>query len=236
MLFLYPEITTNSFGVKISNHFTYAIASDGDLMEGISHEAASLAGHLKLNKLIVFFDDNGISIDGPVSLSNSENTTARFKSYNWNTISINGHSPKEITKAIKTAQKSKKPTLISCKTKIGYGSPNKQGKSSSHGSPLGEDEIKLTRRKLNWDHKPFIIPKKILDEWRTSGQRSTGEYKKWHSNLNKLVLNKKNEFLRRLNGKLPKELNRIFSDFKKECIKNPSAIATRQSSYLSFLL
>ena len=229
---LAEKITTNSFGTKISNHFTYVIASDGDLMEGISHEAASLAGHLKLNKLIVFFDDNGISIDGPISLSNSENTSARFKSYNWNTMSINGHSPKEITKAIKAAQKSKKPTLISCKTKIGYGSPNKQGKSSSHGTPLGEDEIKLTRRKLKWNHKPFRIPKKILDEWKTSGQRSLGEYKKWNNNLNKLVLNKKNEFLRRLNGKLPKDLNKIFSDFKKECIKNPSTIATRQSSEL----
>ena len=229
---LAEKITTSSFGAKISNHFTYVIASDGDLMEGISHEAASLAGHLKLNKLIVFFDDNGISIDGPVSLSNSENTTARFKSYNWNTISINGHNPKEIAKAIKSAQKSKKPTLISCKTKIGYGSPNKQGKSSSHGSALGEDEVKLTRRKLKWNHKPFVIPKKILDEWRASGLRSISEYKKWNHNLNKLVSNKKNEFVRRINGKLPKKLNRIFSDFKKECIKNPSAIATRQSSEL----
>ena len=229
---LAEKIISKSFGTKISNHFTYAIASDGDLMEGISHEVASFAGHLKLNKLIVFFDDNGISIDGPVSLSNSENTISRFKSYNWNTISINGHNPKEIARAIKIAQKSKKPSLISCKTKIGFGSPNKEGKSSSHGTPLGEDEIKLTRKKLKWDHKPFMIPKKILEEWNAVGHRSLSEYKKWKKNFNKLSLNKKNEYRRRVDGKLPKDLKKILSQFKKKFIQNPSSIATRQSSEL----
>ena len=170
------------------SHFTYVIASDGDLMEGISHEVASFAGHLKLNKLIVFFDDNGISIDGPVKLANSENTAERFKAYGWNTIKINGHKPKEIIQSIKKAQKSKKPTLISCKTKIGFGSPNKQGKSSVHGSPLGEDEVKLTRTKLNWPHKPFTIPKNILEEWKNLSKKSIDAYKSWTVSYTHLTL------------------------------------------------
>ena len=227
---LAEKIISSSFGAKISNHFTYVFTSDGDLMEGISHEAASFAGHLRLNKLIVFFDDNGISIDGPINLSNSENTIARFKSYNWNTISINGHSPKEIIKAIKLAQKSKKPTLIACKTKIGFGSPNKQGKSSSHGSPLGEDEVGLTRKKLKWNYGPFVIPKKIIKEWNMVGRRSLNEYKKWKNNFSKLPIAKKNEYRRRVDGRLPKDLNKIFSKFKKYHISKPSSIATRQSS------
>ena len=134
-------------------------ASDGDLMEGISHECMSLAGHLKLKNLIVFFDNNKISIDGSTNLSVSDNYKKRFESYGWNFIEINGHNEKQINLAIKKSQKSKKPTIISCKTIIGFGSPNKAGKSSSHGSPLGEDEIKLVRKKLNWTHEPFEVPK-----------------------------------------------------------------------------
>ena len=129
--------------------------------------------------MIVFFDDNGISIDGPVKLSNSEKTIDRFKSYNWNTIKINGHKVDEIEKAIMKAKKSSKPTIISCKTKIGFGSPNKQGKSSVHGSPLGENEVKLTRTKLNWPHKPFTVPKNILSEWKYLSKKSIDEYKTW---------------------------------------------------------
>ena len=132
------------YGHDLFDHNTYVIAGDGCLMEGISHEACSLAGTWGLGKLICFYDDNGISIDGPVSLSNSENTVNRFKAYQWNTISINGHDQNQISKAISKAQKSNKPTLIACKTKIGFGSPNKQGKSSAHGAPLGLDEIELT--------------------------------------------------------------------------------------------
>ena len=221
---------SKDFGSKICDHFTYVIASDGDLMEGISHEAASLAGHLKLKKLIVFFDDNGISIDGPVSLSNSENTVNRFKAYQWNTISINGHDQNQISKAISKAQKSNKPTLIACKTKIGFGSPNKQGKSSAHGAPLGLDEIELTKAKLNWQYKPFEIPDDIKSEWLIAGTRSIVTYKKWKSNANKMKINSKKEYTRRINGKLPSNINKILNDFKKDCSNKKIAKATRQSS------
>ena len=220
----------SNYGKKICDHYTYVVASDGDLMEGISHEAASLAGHLKLNQLIVFFDDNGISIDGPVSLSNSENTIDRFKAYNWNTISINGHNHKAISNAIKKSQKSKKPTLIACKTKIGFGSPNKQGKSSSHGSPLGNDEIILTRKKLNWPFKPFEVPNDILSSWNNTGKRSLPYYNKWKSNLKKLSLKKRREYERRIKGKLPNSLKSVINSFKKDCSLKAQSKATRQSS------
>ena len=159
---LAEEILKKRLGKNIINHKTYVIAGDGCLMEGISHEAMSLAGHLKLKNLIMLFDNNSISIDGPTSLAVSDNFKKRFESYGWSFIEIDGHKESEIFKALQKVQKAKKPTVISCKTKIGYGSPNKSGKASSHGSPLGLDEISLVRKELSWNHKPFEIPKKYF--------------------------------------------------------------------------
>src|SRR6185436_1376178 len=143
------------FGNTIVDHKTYVIASDGDLMEGISHEAIALAGHLKLNRLIVLFDDNGISIDGPLSLADSVDQVKRFEAAGWAASRIDGHDPDAIARALEQAKNSERPTLIACRTTIGYGAPNKAGKSSSHGSPLGADEIKGAREKLGWNHPAF---------------------------------------------------------------------------------
>ena len=173
------EVLKKRFGKNIFNHKTYVLAGDGCLMEGISHEALSLAGHLKLKNLIMLFDNNSISIDGPTSLAESDNFEKRFNGYGWNYIQIDGHNEKQIFKALKKVQKAKKPTVISCKTKIGYGSPNKSGTASAHGSPLGKDEIKLVRKKLKWKYKPFEIPKNILQEWKNIGNKSSRQEKKW---------------------------------------------------------
>ena len=179
------EIYRKKFSSNVVDHKTYVIASDGDLMEGISHEAMSLAGHLGLKNLIVFFDNNKISIDGPTSLSVSDNYKKRFESYGWNFIEVNGHDHKQISNAIKKSSKSKKPNIISCKTVIGFGSPNKSGKASSHGSPLGDDEIALVRKKLKWPHASFEIPEDILNTWKKIGEKGDSLEKKWSSNLNK---------------------------------------------------
>ena len=195
------EIFKKKFGSSIINNKTYVIASDGDLMEGISHEAMSLAGHLKLKNLIVFFDNNKISIDGSTSLSVSDNYKQRFESYGWSFQEINGHNEKQISKAIKKASKSKKPTIISCKTIIGFGSPNKSGKASSHGSPLGDDEISLVRKKLKWNSQPFEIPREIFDEWREIGKKGNQLELKWLKTINKK------------NPKLKSEINKISEKF-----------------------
>ena len=216
------EILKAKKGKDIYDHKTYVIAGDGCLMEGISHEALSLAGHLKLKNLIMFFDNNSVSIDGPTSLAVSDNYKKRFEAYGWEYIDINGHNEKQIFKAIKKTQKAKKPTVISCKTVIGFGSPNKSGTSSVHGSPLGEDEINLVRKKLKWKHAPFDIPKEILSAWRTIGEQG----KKLRLQWQKKAGNKINK-LSQDNSKL---LNNIFTNAKIAAVKDAKPTATRKSS------
>jgi Transketolase len=195
------EIMKKKFGSSLINHKTYVIASDGDLMEGISHEAMSLAGHLKLKNLIVLFDNNKISIDGSTELSVSDNYKKRFESYGWSFQEINGHNEKQISKAIKKSLSSKKPSLISCKTIIGYGSPNKAGKASSHGAALGEEEVLLVRKKLNWKFEPFVIPKEILNEWKKIGENGNLLEKKWNATYQKKNKKIKEEISRIVNNK-----------------------------------
>ena len=219
------EILKNKLGKDLINHKTYVLAGDGCLMEGISHEAMSLAGHLKLKNLVMLFDNNSISIDGPTNLAVSDNFKKRFEGYGWDYISINGHNEKEIFKALKKVQKAKKPTVISCKTKIGYGSPNKSGKASSHGSPLGVDEIKLVRKALNWKTKPFDIPNKILNEWRKIGQRGEILEKKW----NKILIRKKIKF----NQTLKNNFTTALKKEKENAIKEPKSLATRKCSEMT---
>ncbi len=224
------EILRKKFGVSLINNKTYVIASDGDLMEGISHEAMSLAGHLRLKNLIVFFDNNNISIDGPTSLSVSDNYKKRFESYGWNFLEINGHNEKQINGAITKARKSNKPTLISCKTTIGFGSPNKSGKASSHGSPLGDDEIALVRKKLKWSSEPFEIPEEILKAWRAIGQKGAELEKMWTENLNKKNSNVKSKLEDQY---IKSDLRGLKDLIKKEKIKyfeSKPSMATRQCS------
>ena len=219
------EILKKKLGKEIINHKTYVLAGDGCLMEGISHEAMSLAGHLKLKNLVMLFDNNSISIDGPTSLTVSDNYRKRFESYGWNYILINGHNEKEIFKSLKRVQHAKKPTIISCTTKIGYGSPNKSGKASSHGSPLGLDEIKLVRDTLNWRYKPFEIPNKILNEWKKIGKRGQLLENKW----NKIFKKKKKQIDKVLKNNFKKALEKE----KQSATKELKSLATRKSSELT---
>ena len=224
------EIFRKKFGQAVINNKTYVIASDGDLMEGISHEAMSLAGHLKLKNLIVFFDNNKISIDGSTSLSVSDNYKKRFESYGWSFQEINGHNEKQISKAIKKASKSKKPTIISCKTIIGFGSPNKSGKASSHGSPLGDDEISLVRKKLKWNSQPFEIPREILDEWREIGKKGNQLEIKWLKKVNK-----KNPKIKSEISKVSEKfdfagLEKLICEEKERNYEVKPSLATRQCS------
>ena len=224
------EVLKKKFGSDLINNKTYVVASDGDLMEGISHEAMSLAGHLNLKNLIVFFDNNKISIDGPTSLSVSDNYKKRFESYGWSFQEINGHNYKQIFNAIKKAAKSKKPSIISCKTIIGFGSPNKSGKASSHGSPLGDDEIKLVRKKLKWKHGPFEIPEELMDSWREIGGKGEKLEEKWNNILGKKNTKIKEEYERLIKGELPVDLDKILGDEKLKFFQTKPKMATRQCS------
>ena len=224
------EIFRKKFGSNLINHKTYVIASDGDLMEGISHEAMSLAGHLKLKNLIVFFDNNKISIDGSTTLSVSDNFKKRFEGYGWSFQEINGHNERQISKAISKASKSKKPSIISCKTIIGYGSPNKSGKASSHGSPLGEDEISLVRKKLKWTSPPFVVPNQILQTWREIGKKGKSLEEKWNEDLNKKNPKIKSDLESMINHSNLHKLEKIIREEKAKYFTSKPDMATRQCS------
>jgi transketolase len=211
------------------DHYTYVIAGDGCLMEGISQEAISLAGHLKLNKLIVLFDDNHISIDGPTSLSTSDDQLKRFEASQWNTVAIDGHDHKAISAAIKKARQSDKPTLIACRTTIGYGAPTKGGTAGCHGSPLGKVEIDAARAKLGWTSPEFEIPADILSAWRQTGKRGASAYAEWNKKYNASG-DKHAEFERLLNKELPASWNEALQAFKKKLAESKPNEATRKSS------
>jgi transketolase len=218
------------FSEAVVDHRTYVIASDGDLMEGVSHEAASLAGHLGLNKLTVLYDDNAISIDGPTKLAFSDDPLSRFRGYGWAAERIDGHDHQAVADAIGRAQKSDRPSLIACRTTIAFGAPTKAGTAAAHGAPLGAAEIAGARERLGWSDPPFVIPKDVRAEWRTAGSRGTPIRSAWETRLQALPADRRAEFLRRQHNKLPHGLDaaivKLCDDFRKANAK----VATRQAS------
>ena len=222
------------FNGDVVDHYTYVLCSDGDLMEGISHEAIALAGHLKLNKLIFLYDDNGITIDGPISLTDNVDQVARFKAHGWDARRIDGHDPKAIANAIRRAQKSDKPTMIACKTTIGFGSPNRAGTSKAHGEPLGADELAATKQALGWNHGPFEIPDDILQAWRKVGKRGRRANNDWRKRLAALPEAQRGEFQRRvIDRTLPGGVDEAIRALKAKLVAEPQTIATRKASELA---
>ena len=217
-----------AFGDDLVNHKTYVLVGDGCLMEGISQEAITLAGHLKLKNLVVLWDDNGISIDGKLSMSDSTDQLARFASANWNVSRVDGHNPAEVAAALQAAQNTDKPTMIACKTIIGFGAPTKQGTSATHGSPLGAEEIAGARKALGWDYPPFVVPDEILTAWRATGSRGASLRKDWEKRL--AGSSHKAELNRITSGALPANFDEVIATYKKELAKNPPWIATRNAS------
>lgn len=214
------------YGNELCSHYTYVIAGDGCLMEGISEEAASLAGHLRLNKLIVFWDNNNITIDGTVDKSSSVNQIARFEAMGWNTINIDGHNYIEIRRAIDLAQKSDKPTLIACKTTIGFGAPSKSGTSKCHGSPLGTEETAAMRKALNWNYSEFEVPTEILSAWRETPKRNEVSYKTWVEKASEAT----SSFRDLIAGKLPLGWDKDLNELKEKSIIEQTKVATRKAS------
>jgi transketolase len=221
------------YGKKAVDHHTYVLVSDGDLMEGVSQEAIALAGHWKLNKLIVLYDDNGISIDGPTTLSDGVDQVKRFKSAGWASELIDGQDQKALAAAIAKAQKSNKPTMIACKTTIGYGAPTKAGTNKAHGEALGAEELKGAKEKLGISLEPFSVPDDVLKAWREAGSRGAAARKEWESRMSTLSNRKRDEFDRRLRHERPAALAKALKAHKKFLLENPQNIATRKSSELA---
>ncbi|WP_296641843.1 transketolase [Roseinatronobacter sp.] len=218
------------FGAKVVDHHTYVIAGDGCLMEGISHEAIGLAGHQKLGRLIVLWDNNDITIDGSVSLSDRTDQRARFAAAGWKVLACDGHDAADIDRALTEAKGSDQPVLIDCKTVIGFGSPAKAGTSGAHGSPLGDAEIATTKAIYGWEYGPFEIPADVLDAWRAIGARGATAHEEWKTRFEALSGTKQAEFTRRMAGEAPKKLESAIRAFKKQIAESAPKVATRKSS------
>ncbi len=218
------------YGEEVVSHFTYVMAGDGCLMEGVSHEAISLAGHLRLNKLIVLFDDNGITIDGSTDLAMSDDQCTRFTASGWATWRVDGHDPEAVSEAIAAAKRSDRPSLIACQTIIGYGAPSKQGTAATHGAPLGGDEVAAAREQLGWHHEPFTIPSGILAAWRQAGAAGTVGHANWRERAANLGTAKRSEFDRVVRGDLPDGWQDKLNAFKRAMVDDPPKLATRQAS------
>ena len=221
----------SQFGRALVDHYTYVIAGDGCLMEGISHEAIDMAGHLKLGRLIVLWDDNEISIDGKTEIATSTNQLARFKASGWQVVRVDGHDIDAVSAAIETAKKSRKPSLIACKTTIGFGSPNLAGSHKTHGAPLGADEIQATRDALGWTYPPFEVPDDVRSAWKAIANRGQSSRNDWQSRLDSSA--KKARFERAMSGELPKALATRMRRYKKELKANLPKVASRQASQMA---
>ncbi|HEY5817504.1 MAG TPA: transketolase [Mesorhizobium sp.] len=227
------RIMNAHFGDDLVDHHTYVLVGDGCLMEGISQEALSLAGHLKLAKLTVIWDNNNISIDGNISLSDSTDQVARFAASGWNTLSCDGHDAEAIANALEMARNSDRPTFIAAKTTIGFGAPTKSGTNKVHGSPLGKEEIAETRKALGWEYPPFEVPSDVLDAWRLTGLNAAKSRKAWEKRLSEVDADQRAEFERRMRGELPGDLDQAIVDYKAKLSAEKPKVATRKSSEMA---
>jgi transketolase len=225
---LAERILAARFGSDLVNHHTFVIASDGDLMEAIS-----LAGHLRLSRLIVLFDDNGISIDGPLSLAESGDQVARFEAAGWSASRVDGHDPEAVAAAIESAMASERPSLIACRTVIGYGAPKKQGTASSHGSPLGAEEAAGAKAALGWTHAPFVVPDDIRAAWLGAGSRGHGEYDAWLTRFTAADKGAKAGFERAMEGGIDPALWTALTQYRKALTEKPVTVATRKASEMA---
>jgi transketolase len=230
---LAERLLAAEFGEDIVDHYTYVLCSDGDLMEGVSHEALALAGHLKLNKLIFLYDDNGITIDGPITLADNVDQVARFKAHGWNAVHVDGHDQKAVAEAIKQAQSSDRPSMIACKTTIGFGAPTKAGTSKAHGEALGAEELAGAKKALGWNYGPFEIPDDVLAAWRSVGKQGASAHAEWNRRFEAMPDAQRKEFVRRvIDRKRPEALGDTIRKLKDKLIAEPPTVATRKASEL----
>ncbi len=231
---LAERLLAAEFGEDIVDHYTYVLCSDGDLMEGVSHEALSLAGHLRLKKLIFMYDDNGITIDGPITLTDNVDQVARFKAHGWNAVRIDGHDQKAIAAAIKQAQSSDRPSLIACKTTIGFGAPTKAGTSKAHGEALGAEELAGAKKALGWNYGAFEIPDDVLTAWRNVGKQGASARADWRRRFDAKPDGLRGEFTRRvIDRKRPPDLDEAIRKLKEKMVAEPPTVATRKASEMA---